>query len=504
MRALFKKYIHPVIKWLSVRSESGGLHISDSSLLYVTTGSTPRALSLKVPPGILHDGKIVLRDEFIKLLEQFHKMIVPANTAKKDIPVIVSLPSSLVYTQSFTVPNIGDDRLHESALLNLKMISPIPAEAAYMHYQVIQSTQEKHDALGAFADKQSIDDIRNVLSETHFVPLALEFPSISIARLIEQRAQAFGSCSLIFQVSGDGLDLSIVRNGGLYFAYFRPWSSIQRDAREISRAMFESIVAQEVQKVINFTLGRFKETPDHIYLVAPALEESISKFLTMRFNIPVEPLRFVEWNIEPQWYVALGAAIRGSSDRSRDASISLAPVASAELFLQEQTISFIELWRNIIVGTFALFLVFFGGAAYRLEVEARSLQERVTALDIKPTQELKDLSEKAKEFNALVGVAIEARTPVLSWSRGFRDVQSLALLHGVVIERFEIRTSGDGVATMSARVPSGSLEVVGAFERSLKTTKGIESVDLPLRLVGKLDDGSAAFTVSFNIVELSQ
>src|SRR3989344_5452077 len=173
MGTVFKKYIQPLIKWVSVHSESGGFHISDSSLLYVTTGITPRALSLKVPPGVLRDGKIILRDEFITLLERFHEMIIPASATKKDISVVISLPSSLIYTQSFTIPNIGDARLDESALLNLKMISPIPTEAAYMHWQVIKSTQERHDILGAFADRQNIDDIRGALAQTHFVPIAL-------------------------------------------------------------------------------------------------------------------------------------------------------------------------------------------------------------------------------------------------------------------------------------------------------------------------------------------
>lgn len=497
-----KETIKKLFRWLSVKHESGGLQISDSALQYVSITAGAQTVAVKIPPGILRDGKIILRDELVEFLKKLHDMIDPGHV-ESPISVVVCLPASSVFTQSFTVPNLGEERLQDAALLNAKMLSPIPYENAYMHWQLLRATPEQFELLGAFAERHVVDDLRLALEEAHFVASAFEFPSLAVTRLLESSAQNKTTSSLMLNISGDGIDIAIVKSGGLYFDYFRSWSSIQGDAREISRTLFEEAIVQEIQKVLNFALGRFKEMPQQVYLLTPMLEEDIKQIITEHFKIIVTQFSVDGWNLDSQWYPALGAAVRGAGDRSRDMSISLAPVASAELFIQEQTISFIELWRNIIVGTLIFFALFLGVVANRLDGEAKAFKDSFGSLGQHPLTELKQLETQAAEFNTLVQVARDARVPSASWHILLSSIMKEASSRNVAIDRFEASTSGAGSFTLSARVQDGSYETVSEFERALKTVPGMSNVEVPLRFIGKLDDGAIRFTVTFVFLDPS-
>ncbi len=485
-----------LLAWLASKPEIGGLQVSDSALLYVALGKRPRALSLKIPPGVIREGKVLLPDELSRLLRQLHGMI-EGGLGDRRVSVVVCLPAAVAYTQSFHVPNLGEGRLAESANLNLQMLSPIPTEAAYMSSQVIGVNQDRYELLGAFAERKVVDAYRGALEQARFAPVAFEFPSLAVARLAGETIQRTAAAALVFQVSSDGLNLSIVKNGSLYFDYFRSWASIQGEAREISRALFEEVVTQEVQKVINFTLGRFKETPERVYLIAPALGGEIEKFLESRFGLAIAPLTLTSWSLTSQWYVALGSAIRGSVDRSRDIAISLAPVGSAELFYQEQVIDFVVLWRNIIAGTLLLFLVLYAGAAYFLGSASRDLKEQGGVFPgVQAERELATLRAKAEEFNRLVATARDARTSTQSWYLFLARLKEVAATHGVTIDRLEV-ASLEGAVTLTGRVAKGNYDAIQSFTGVLTQEPSFSEVNLPIRQIANLDDGSLGFTITF-------
>jgi len=131
---------------------------------------------------------------------------------------------------------------------------------------------------------------------------------------------------LVFFLSSDGVNLFLQRNESLYFDYFRSWHSMQGESMEIPRIVFDGVVAQEIQKVINFTLSKFQETPEQVVLIAPGYERELQSFISERFALPVVPLELKERNVQPAWYVAFGAALRGQVDRTKDTAISLAPL----------------------------------------------------------------------------------------------------------------------------------------------------------------------------------
>ena len=97
--------------------------------------------------------------------------------------VVVVLPAATVYTQSFDIPNVGEDKLIESADLNLQMISPMPKETAYMSFERLQETPDRYELLGAFAERALVDRYWDILSQAKFPPIVFEFPGLALTRL---------------------------------------------------------------------------------------------------------------------------------------------------------------------------------------------------------------------------------------------------------------------------------------------------------------------------------
>lgn len=488
------KKLRQLFEWLSSKPKIGGLEISSSGVTYVRFDGGLDTFSLRLPPGTIREGKV---EDSAKLLEVLSELYKAADVGGRGGPmrVVVVLPAATVYTQSFDIPNVGEDKLIESADLNLQMISPMPKETAYMSFERLQETPDRYELLGAFAERALVDQYWDILSQAKFPPIVFEFPGLALARLFRSIGGTQPHASLLFHVSSDGLSLFTIRSGGLYFDYFRSWQSIQGEAREISRQRFEEVVVQEVQKVINFTLGRFKETPGQLVLVAPGLERDLQTFLESHFPIPVVPLEVPGWTVGPQWFVALGAALRGAMDRGEDRELSVSSIGSAELFYEEQLIDFVRLWRAVVAGVMGVLLIFFGGAAYFLAGQARAVQGQLGQFQAGGGgRELAALQAKAEEFNALVKMVGGVRAAAHPWSAFFKKLAELAWKHQVKLDRIEASGFNQPV-TLGARAPS--YDGVVAFKNALASDLGFKDVNLLVSQIATLEDGMVGFSVTF-------
>lgn len=488
------KKLRQLFEWLSSKPKIGGLEISSSGVSYVHFDGGLTSYSLRLQPGTVREGRVEDPAKLVEVLSELHKTADVGGRGGL-IRVVVVLPAAAVYTQSFEIPNVGEKKLAESANLNLQMISPLPRETAYMSFERLHETPDRYELLGAFAERSLVDQYQDVLARAKFSPIVFEFPGLALARLFRSVGGTQVHASLLFHVSSDGLNLLTIRSGGLYFNYFRSWQSIQGEAREISRQRFEEVVAQEVQKVINFTLGRFKETPAQLFLIAPGLERDLQTFLESHFTIPVVPLEVPGWAVGPQWFVSLGAAFRGAADRGEDRELSVSSVGSAELFYEEQLLDFVRLWRAVIAGVMGVLLIFFGGAAYFLAGQARSVQGQLEQFRTRSgEQELAALQAKAEEFNALVKAVGGVRASVRPWSALFKKLTERAESHQVRIDRVEV-AGPDQPVTLTARAPS--YDGIIAFKNALGGDPGFKDVNLLVSQIATLEDGTVGFTVTF-------
>ncbi len=494
-------FIGTVLDKLSSKPKVGGLLVSDSTLQYVfldgTKGKAPEKFSVPLPPGVLREGKIKAPDQLALYFRELHRLIT-GGTAEL-VKVVVTLPPAVIYTQSFHVPKINEERLEEATGLNLRIITPIEVERAFMSSQVIGGTEDRYDLLGAFVEKDIVLKLKDLLSAAGFEPLIFEFPSLALARTISSSLKLSPSPVFVLQVSSDGLDLSIIRGNSIYFEYFRPWRSVQGEAREITRKEFESVVVQEVKKVIDFSLSRFKENLAQTLVSAPGFEREITELLRKNFGLQAFPLTLKSFPFAPNWYTVLGSAIRGRNYGGADKEINLSGLSLKEVFREERTLSFIGLWRNIIVGAALIMLIVFGGSAAILSRQSNTTIARLESFTAQISEsELSELKTKVSEFNGLVVSVRQARELSQPWYQTLSRIKKLADDNSVTVYGFGAASTGE-MLSLSGRAPSASQ--VLKFKNILVDEPDFLNVNLPLASISALEDGSVGFNLGFEMVE---
>ena len=402
----FYKKAGQILARLSSKPLLGGIYVSNFGIQYISfIGGVPKMISLRFPPGVVTDGRIQDKEQFRRVCSEIHAAVSPDNPDKRT-QVVVVLPGALVYTQSFSIPNVGDDKIDESAILNLQMISPIPQQTAYMSWQELGGSSDKRELLGAFVERSAVDEIRDIFSETGFYPIAFEFPSLSLSRLVSESSDIKEKCVLMFHISSDGINLAIIRGNKLHFDYFRSWRSIQGEESQISRERFDRVIVEEVRKVMNFSMSKFRVKVDMALIVAPGFESEVSGVISKNFSMEVDPLTLSVPEISPQWYVAYGAAMREAMYfGSKERYINLNKETSEDLFFQEHLFGFVGLWRNAITVVFGFFLFVFAVAYLFLSGQEKTLQSGIVLSKAEVNQsEYSLIAEKAGRFNVLLEV----------------------------------------------------------------------------------------------------
>lgn len=495
-----KTLIHNLVLFfekLSSRPKVGGLEITNSGIQYllIDDGEIIKR-AIRLPPGVMRNGELKDRATFLGALKEIHNVIFPKKP-KRILPVVVALPAEIIYSESFKIPNLGPERLVESANLNLKSISPLKEEMAYMDSQVVKESEDHYDMLGVFAPKEKVDGLRSALEEANFFPLAFEFPALAITRFIDTEIKDGIRPIFILQISSDGLNFIILKNHAPYFNYFRSWHSVQGDAKEITKETFESVVKEEIRKVINFTFGRFKQDLSDMFVVAPGLEADIKNIIETNFNLKVDLLSSTAYPVNPSWYVVLGSALRGLLDPSRDKFISLNYLKAADAFYEEQILNFIILWRNIFATVFTLILAIFIISAVFLVRFSNNFNEQLKSFRVNSqTAELTNLENSAKEFNRLVGVITKAKIDNLEAPPILNKIKKLADSNQIVFEQIALSGNSNPIS-VSGRAPDS--ETVRKFKNVLVADETIMDVNLPLSKIVNTNDNFVTFTLSFRM-----
>jgi hypothetical protein len=300
---------------------------------------------------------------------------------------------------------------------------------------------------------------------------------------------------LIVNVSGDGLDILIFKNASLQFDYFRSWRSIQGEGKEITRGLFESTLHAETQKVINFTLSHFRESPEQIFLVAPGFEDEVKKILETHFSITTVPFRPSLYPVPPTWYVPLGSAMRGAIEPKTDVFISLGPETSSDIYYEEQVIGFIKLWRNIIATVLALNLAVFVASAAFLVNKSKDLQVTLDSFKAKSTEsELADLTAKADLFNSLVGAVSAVKNGEGPWYDFFVKINSLTRAGSIKITSVAVNSFDTAINLAGT---TSDYETVIKFKNTLLADPEFSEVNLPLSAINQVGQSIVNFGVTF-------
>jgi hypothetical protein len=482
----------------------GALEVSSTAVKYLLIrGSSIVQASLRLPPGVIEKGVIKNRATLLAALKDLHLQIAPA---QRPINVILTIPSNLVFAQSFTVPLVARENLNEAIKLNLQMVSPIKIEESYYDYQEIKVNQDigQIDLLGAFASIPPIDAYETVLREANFMPVAVEFPGLSLARLIRDRWGGIEAQQqyLIVYISSEGVLMMILKNGNLSFNHFTAWDETTAQSGTLTFPQVKEIIKREMQRVINYYLSRTGRPLEEAVLISPIFNYEIVKLASEELRIKIRNLTITELpKLQPNWFPALGAALRGLLSRSKDTDISLAATGSQTEYYHERTLEFIGLWRNILVGALVVFLAAFvtmDTLFYREEMQLKHrLEETFDGETLKGSTIVR---EKIQAFNALLTEIEETAKKENRWSPTLQEVQKIAGKDIAIDRLYAAKNDLRGI--LNGRGLSD--DAILAFKDRLSKNPRIESVNLPLSNIKPSQDKTASFSMTLVFKSLTQ
>lgn len=499
------RHIRKILRILRPRFEVGGLDISNGGAVFTSFHPETHKLkkgSVQFPPGTVEGGVIKNMDAFVHSLETLYASIT--HRKNKQLPIIVSISDEHVYTQTFTLPAMKRSDFNEAVELNMQSVSPLDFSTVYADWEDIGEKKETGDReiLASFIEKKYVDPISKALEMSGFLVLAVEQRATSLTRVLTQQDKAFQEKDPYFMASVhvDGVSVSIIRNGRMYFNRFTPWRDvIDNDKKTVSFDLFKSLLEREMNQLKNFFLSRFHEEIGGVYVIAQALEQETTTILSDAVSFPVRRPLLKGGAFPNVWLASLGVALRGLLPRSKDTKISIAAEGTEEQFLHSQIISFATLWRNILATvSFILIASFFGGYLF-LDSFKESIQIDISRSfgESQIISEYLGLKEEAERFNSILAEAQVIKQQQQRWHPIIREVFE-STGPQVLLERVHVQSR-----TQPINVYGRTMEQSDAlaFKNTLESSDRIKSVSLPLSGFTQSDAVTTNFQMTFEIEE---
>ena len=497
----FKKITELAKNLILPKVNIAGLEIKEGSvrIAKLEDGKLKQA-AIVLNPGIIENGKVSDSRKLAENLKSLHLQFAKPN---EKISVVVLIPSVNVYTQVFNLPTLSKESLEEAAKLNLQSISPIDWNASYADWQKIgeQEKDGKVELLGAFSAKTAIDEYVKAISAAGFIPVAIEFPALAIARTIKELAAGIDleKPQVVLNVGSDGINFMVLRSGNLYFDYFTPWKLIQEEShvsREILFADFQDTIVREIKKVATFYGSRSDGKLEKLILITQALQKEISDLIQENFHFEVAELKLREFpDLPPSWFGVLGGAIRGRLSRAEDNLISLAAIGTEKGYFQEEILNFIKVWRNACITSLGFLVLIFILADSFLARNSVNLEKQLQTVAKAPEgAEVLQLQKNVQSFNQLMDKALVAKGKSAPWSPFFSKINSL-IGSKISLTRIFVDTERNS-ALISGNTDDQSTVV--NFKNSL-IQEGFKSVSLPLSNIIINTDKTVSFTITFSL-----
>jgi hypothetical protein len=371
-----------------------------------------------------------------------------------------------------------------------------------MDWEKIGESQEeggKLELLGGFVDKTIVNEFTSVFREAGFGVVAVEFPALSLTRVI--REDSYNSNvekpQVILSVSSDGPEFIVIKNNHLYFNYFVPWSSVE--GRSISLSAFANILTQEMKKVLNFYSSHWNEQLTELILVTHGLYNEIEDII--KTNLPalnVKPLILSDKysNLNFSWYVALGGALRGRIPRSQDVFISLMDVGTEQSFFESRVTFFVKIWRTISLSVLgALVLLFFMEGMFFLQISNNLNSQLSFITGGQASRDVSTFEQNANEFNSLLTKALYAKQNSRKISVFFSIFSQIA---GADIKIQRVLFDSDRASVLITAVATSNQSVIN-FKNNLAARKEFKNVDFSFTSTTNNPDGTISFPITLGV-----
>lgn len=345
-----------------------------------------------------------------------------------------------------------------------------------------------------------------ILSETGFLPIAVEFNGLSAWRLFNENNLIVkeNKSYLMTMISSDGLDFVVAKSGGLQFSYFQTWQSIIRISPflsvegkkgNLSQDDFLRIFTEEARKVINFYFNHFQETITSAYVLSPIYLEEIEKIINQQFSLFINKLP--DFGYSPNYFVASGAGLRGLISRVDDVSVSLMSVGTEEEYRRRRMVNFVGLWSKIICITAIVLTAVFVGVGLFFNIIEKNFVADSGNLTVQLNQEkFNELKAEVIKFNVNLSNIAQAQQQVKDWSGFFKWWVNNGEELG--IQKFVINSLD---SLISFRGWINTEEKLLEFKSKMESYPNFSNVDMPLSSIIKQKNG-VEFNLNFKINKL--
>lgn len=480
----------------------GGMEISDSVVRFAYfDGDQWQIASLRLPPGIIVKGEVRDYPSFVDALKGLKSQIALLVHRRHDITLIVSLSSVNIYTQVFSLPMIEGENLEKAIQLNVQMASSAEQAEKYSGWQL--AGEDPHsvrlEILSAFIDRALIDAMVRALREAGFLIAAVESRALSLTRLLRERGAGFDpeKPGIVIHVDSAGLEFLVVRRGQLYFQYFHLWDEVRGEERSITSQVFEATIVRNFHQVLNFYNAHWQEPVVDVFLSTSAMADDILRIVNENFSVKVHPLLVREDMAQgPEWFIAMGAGLRGLIPRRADQNLSLLGIGAQDEFRREQILRFTRFWRILmpvplllLVGVFVATNIFLTRTYGELEAKHGSV------LRDEQSKQIRDLQIQIQSFNRSVAL-IEGvlgnrnvQTPL------FQRIASVFSDYGIALKRYSFQ---------AASVPIGLSGSAASEDQILKLKRALDldptfNSSVNLNLSDIVADGQG-FSFSFTLL----
>lgn len=504
-KIFLKNLFEKLSRILTPRVPIGGIELTNTDIVFVgfDMGSQPVIQLAQKTAAPLFENH---QDDYAQLTTTLSDALgrlraqIPYKPNRR-MPVALSIPDTLIYTQVFSLPILQGDDFENAVKLNLQTISPIDFESAYCDWKQLGDASLEATSvqvLASFVDKNLINALERALSLSGFYAIAIEQKAASIIRALAGSVEHFDKTKshCLVHITSDGISLSLIKGSTFCFNRSLGWPSVvisSSNAREIAFKDFKEIVVSELRSVLNFYSNRFQDTISTIYIIAPGIADEVKNIIAGDFSTPVLPVVLQgERTVSQEWVVPFGAAARGLLARSIDTDISLTPQNTETHYFQSQVISFLSLWRTIIAVVSVVLLAVFLGTYWFLNSFHQSIAlSQLTAKPNAQMEELNLLRQEAAAFNQNVAAGLDVALARVLWPGILSDIYSIAGSDAIVTH-VSIQAEAK-VVTIEAK--GANEQVAVDFKNKLLSLPYIQSADVPLD--GIVQDGSM---VSFRVV----
>lgn len=495
-----KNFWLKLLSWVRIQKVVGGLEISDSALRYAKwDGISWATVSLRLPPGAVSAGRVEDKSALLQALLELKKQI---GAGKKKLDAVVTLSSTNVYSQIFSLPIIEGANLEKAIQLNLQMASPDKSKESYSGWQMVGEDQSavRLEILSAFVPRETVDGFANILKEAGFMVHSVEPRAFSLARVAKELGDGFDprGSYIMMTLDEEGMEFLVLRRSQLYFQYFTPWRDVAQDPKQISEEDFRSALLRSFNQVINFYNGHWGEPLAGVWIATTAFKDEIFKLLSGNFpSVPLMEFKLKGVESGPEWLVVMGSALRGFRPANDDKEISLLGISAQEEFKQHQVLDFLEFWYVLLPVSLAVMLAAFGGVDLFLRSalkEARSAADPAKGVQV---QELNQLQDRLNEFNRSVSLISSVMYP----SRPkFRQMDGLVkIMNEHQIREFRLGVDQNGSAALSGTAPSET--ELESFSTALQNAGKYGTPRLELSRIRSVPQGVSFDGMTFSISE---